>query len=312
MFNTNKNFTGKFNLLEKTELWVDGIALSNVDLKEIAAVAAEVLGLPCQEVLVVDVRERTITLDILSRTVRMEKLAGRENELLQKLARVPGVTLESEAKVHSDGILGMLALPEDEVLETLGRIKEVSGNVQNAIKRRVKVFPSGFEVIRGLIKDTNSPYISEKLSEAGYAVSLGSVLPDHAGEIASGLLQAVEAGYGLIITTGGVGAEDKDHTVEGVLKLDPSAATPWLVKYQKGTGRHHKEGVRIAVAEVGYSIIIALPGPNDEVTVGLDVIIQELPVYQNKSVLANKIAAALVAILQDKACIHKGNHFNHS
>jgi molybdenum cofactor synthesis domain-containing protein len=304
-------FHGELNLLEKTELWVDGITLQGVDLQEIATVAADVLGLHPHEVLVVDVRESTITLDILSRTVRMENITGRESEFLHKLANVRGVTLEPEAKVHSQGILGLLALSQEEVAETLERMTEVSRNVENAVRHRVMVFPSGFEVISGLIKDTNSPFICSRLMEAGYSAAIGNVLPDHAGEIAAGILKAVEAGYGLVITTGGVGAEDKDHTVEGILKLDPSAVTPWLVKYQQGTGRHVKEGVRIAVARVGSSTIIALPGPNDEVKIALDVILQEMPVCRDKEALANKIAAALIGVLQKKMGSHK-HHCKHS
>ena len=53
----------------------------------------------------------------------------------------------------------------------------------------------------------------------------------------------------MIITTGGVGAEAKDRTIEATERLDPKTAVQWIVKYQK-QGRHVKEGVRIGVQEM--------------------------------------------------------------
>ena len=44
---------------------------------------------------------------------------------------------------------------------------------------------------------------------------------------------AVEAGYGVVVTTGGVGAESKDHTIEALLKVDPQAATPYLTYFRR-------------------------------------------------------------------------------
>ena len=75
-------------------------------------------------------------------------------------------------------------------------------------------------------------------------------------------------GFGLIITTGGVGAESKDHSVEAVLKLDPHAITPWILKFTPDMKRHHKEAVRIAVGRVGICRIVSLPGPHAEVLLG--------------------------------------------
>lgn len=98
----------------------------------------------------------------------------------------------------------------------------------------------------------------------------------------------------------GVGAEDKDRTIEAVLRLDPEAATPYICKYQKGTGRHHKEGVKIAVGMVSGSLVIALPGPNDEVNASLEVLTEGLKVGSNKLVLAESIAEALRKRLRDK------------
>ncbi|MFO7559395.1 MAG: molybdopterin-binding protein, partial [Desulfobacterales bacterium] len=101
---------------------------------------------------------------------------------------------------------------------------------------------------------------------------------------------------GLIITTGGVGAEGKDHTVEAVIRLDPDAATPYICKFEKGTGRHVKDGVKIAVGWVAGARIVSLPGPNDEVSLSLDVLMKAL----NHNLPNNALAEELAKRLREK------------
>lgn len=286
-----KNY--ELNLLEKTELWINDVRLDHCDLNQIAQVAAGVLNLEREKVLVVDVRDDHITLDILKETVNSRDILGKEEQLLSELAEIPGVFLGEQAGIHSEGILGLIAMPKQVIEDSLQRSEEMVQQIQERIARRVKVFPTGFEVKQGLIKDTNSPMLLEAFRQRGYQASPGDVIEDDMDDVYFNLFNAVEQGYGLVITTGGVGAEDKDHTVEGILQLDPAAATPWLVKYQKGSGRHCKEGVRIAVGKVDQTLMIALPGPNDEVKIAMEVIFNELPQQTDKHILAEKIAEAL-------------------
>lgn len=306
-----KNTLLELNLLEKTELWVEDISLNGTNLTDIASVVAETLNLEREEVLVVDVRDHHITLDILRRTIQARDIAGKEEEILDRLARLPGVHLGEDARIHSEGILGLIALPPEEVEETFRRSERMVEEIRARVARRVKVFPSGFEVRGGMIRDTNSPMIAEEFKRRGYNVATGSTMDDDEDSIGMHLLRAVEEGYGLVITTGGVGAEDKDRTVEGLLRVDPTAATPWIVKYQKGSGRHQKAGVRIAVGVVGETTIIALPGPNDEVKVALEVLFRELPHQPGKTVLAERIAGALREVLKAKNQAHESCHFDH-
>lgn len=56
------------NLLEKTELWVNEITLEQANLSDMADVVAKQLGLEPGKVLVVDVRPRHITFDVLEKT----------------------------------------------------------------------------------------------------------------------------------------------------------------------------------------------------------------------------------------------------
>jgi molybdenum cofactor synthesis domain-containing protein len=155
------------------------------------------------------------------------------------------------------------------------------------------IFPTGEEVRRKLIKDTNSPYIRDRLASEGFKADVGPVLRDDTDSISAALSDAIDRGFGLIITTGGVGAESKDRTVEAMMKLDREAATPYVTKYHKGTGRHEKEGVRIAVGSVGPTLMIALPGPNDEVRMSMETIVVGLKNGYDKRRLADEIAKTL-------------------
>jgi molybdopterin biosynthesis enzyme MoaB len=133
---------------------------------------------------------------------------------------------------------------------------------------------------------------------------VGPTLKDDESLISGNLRQAIDNGYGLIITTGGVGAEDKDHTIEAVLALDPEAATPYVCKFRQGTGRHQKDGVKIAVGYASESLIVALTGPNDEVKSSLDILIHGLKSNLSKDVLAENLARNLSKMLQDKMGSH--------
>jgi molybdopterin biosynthesis enzyme len=118
-------------------------------------------------------------------------------------------------------------------------------------------------------------------------------LPDQEGAISYRLQKALDEGFGLILTTGGVGAEEKDRTVEALLRVDPQAATPYILKFDVGTGRHVKDGVRIAVGKVGVSRLIALPGPTREVEVGLNRLLEGLDRGWDDVKIAEHIASGL-------------------
>ncbi|KZL93621.1 molybdopterin-binding protein [Clostridium magnum] len=281
------------NLLEKTELWINNIKLDNVNLTQVSEVTAEVLNIPRDKVLVVDVRDTHITLDILQRELESKSVFGKKKELLCRLSHIEGFEIFEDTDIHSAGILGMIGLDEEDAKEVIEKTHKIAVKIEETIAKRVVVFPTGFEVKRGMIEDTNTPFIKNMLTEHGYNVSVGDILDDDLELIAGKLRQATNYGYGIIITTGGVGAEDKDKTVEAILKLDQDAITPYIVKFKKGTGRHEKEGVRIGVGQVGQTLIIALPGPNDEVKIGMGVIMESLKQGTSKEELAHKLVEAL-------------------
>jgi molybdenum cofactor synthesis domain-containing protein len=289
------------NLLEKTELWIRPISLENADLSEIARTVADTLGMEPGEVLVTDVQNGHVTLDILKQTVDPHLMVGRQDELLNRLARLPGVRLTERTSIHSNGMLGWIAFDREESQEALARSEKMVEEIRLNLSRRAVVFSTGQEVQTGQIRDTNTPCIAEILEAEGYLVKRGPTLKDDMLLIAGTLRQAVyDDANALIITTGGVGAEDKDHTVEAVLSLDPEAAAPYICRFEKGTGRHAKAGVRIAVGRVDDSLIVALPGPNDEVRLSMDVLVTELKSGPDKYALAEAIAARLRENLREK------------
>jgi molybdenum cofactor synthesis domain-containing protein len=290
-----------YDLMDKTELTVRRITLRNADLARVADAVAETLGLARSEVLVTDVVGDQLVLDILRRGVDPHALVGKKEELQRRLSEIPGVECSAGTEFFSKGMLSWIALGADEGEEILRRSEEMAGEIRRRLARTALVFSTGGEVAGGLVKDTNAPTLRGRLEAEGYAVKLGGALQDDEILIAARLRQAADDGYGLVLTTGGVGAEDKDRTIEAVLLADPGAETPHIVRYELGVGRHrHKDRVRIAVGSIGDSLVVSLPGPNDEVQVGVEALVRGLAAGASRPALAEAIAASLRARLREK------------
>lgn len=283
----------ELNMLQKTELWVTGIELHKANLNEIAAAVARVLELPEDAVLVVDVRDSVLVLDILRRKIQAGQIIGKEKELLSALGGLNGVRITSHSAVHAQGILGLIAADPEKRDELLENTRNLAEEVKARMSRRGIVFASGREVQEGLIEDTNSPYLISFFEKHGYKMKFGGVLPDDIEMITGRLRSVLSSGYGLLITTGGVGAEDKDFAVESICRLDPLAETPWILHFHAGEGRHVKSGVRIAVGSVGLTTLVALPGPNDEVRLSAPALLEGLEAGLDKKGIAEKLASVL-------------------
>ncbi len=291
-----------YHLLHKTELRIERIALRDANLGEVAAIVADTLALERDKVLVIDVRDDTVALDIIQERVDAGAIIGKQELLLRRLAALPGVGITAETRFSSDGMLGWIAWDEAEGRDALRHSEALAATSRQTLSRRAIIFSTGAEVISGQIQDTNAPTIVRRLEAEGYAVTRGATIGDDVDLIFGSLRTAVEDdGFGLIITTGGTGAEDKDCTVEAVQAIDPTAATPYICTYQKGVGRHAKDGVRIAVGQLADSLIVALPGPTDEVRASLDVLIAGLKSGFSKHALAEAIAETLRALMHRRA-----------
>jgi molybdenum cofactor synthesis domain-containing protein len=286
-------------LLDKTEVWVDGVTLDGADLPALGRAAAAVLSVPHDRLFVTDVRDARVVFDVLVPRVRLEDVAGKENELLGALDRVPGVDVAVGAAVHSWGVLGVIGAPPGQVPEILARADELEDGLRAYVAGRVAVVSTGGEVLDGRVRDTNLETATEALGAAGYDVSSGGVLPDDEQTIAGRVARLAGDGFGVVVTTGGVGAEDKDRTIEALQLLDPETATAAIAHYRVGEGRHVKDSVRIGVARVGWGLAVALPGPTHEVRLALPVLVDGLRAGSTPAALAEAIAAALRAPLRD-------------
>jgi len=301
----------ELNLLEKTTFWVDDIDLAEVDLGALAAAAARAIDLPADEVMVVDVRPGLVAFDVLRPKVLAEAVVGKERVLLDGLAGVPGVTLGPVAAVHSEGVLGFIALDPISGAKAVEAGAAMAVSVLERVARRAIIFASGSEVRDTKIRDTNSPYLVEVLEKIGLQVKFGGVLEDHLGSVVAALEDAIGRGHGLVVTTGGVGAEDKDFNVEAVLRVDPGAHTPWILRFEPDMRRHHKAGVRIAVGRIGPTLLVALPGPHDEVRVAGEVLAAGLSRGIADAELAEGLASAIRARWISKMADKGGNGDRH-
>lgn len=295
------------NLLEKTELRIERIGLQSADLTDIAATVADVLSLPHTEVLVIDARDDILALDILAPRVDPYAIAGQQSRLLAALAVLPGITIAADTALCAEGMLGWIADDRDAAVRALRAGEQMADDITRRIAGRAIVFSTGPEVSSGQIRDTNKPWISEHLRAAGFSVTAGEDLPDDADAISVAFGSAgFERGFGIVVTTGGVGAEGKDQTVEALLTLDNEAATPQLFSVSAGSGRHQKGQVRIGVGQIGTALVVCLPGPHVEATLGATVLVDTLSRTRDKSTVASAIAGALRERLRSRH--HQGGH----
>jgi nicotinamide-nucleotide amidase len=74
----------------------------------------------------------------------------------------------------------------------------------------------GNEILDGIILDTNTKWIIERLKPLGLMVEEVLVVRDDVPEIARAINRAIDDGCGLIITSGGLGPTHDDMTLKGV------------------------------------------------------------------------------------------------
>ena len=303
-----------YSLLDKSELKIEGIFLEHANLTEIAAVVAEEIGIRTEDVLVIDVRDATVALDILQKRLDPKAFIAKESVILERLRMLPDVTLLENAHISSHGMLGWIAGDAESRESRQNAIdvsRDLAKKIRENIAKRVIVFPTGIEVEREEIEDTNTPLIMQRFRDAGFTVDKGNVLKDDLMLFSGELWRAAEKGYSVVITTGGVGAENKDFSVEAIQYLDNSASTPYIAKFQSGHGRHSKDGIRIAVGQMGLTTYIALPGPNDEVALCIDTVVRGISEGWSREILADEIARLLRARLREKIGVNHGSQMHH-
>ena len=292
------------DLLSKTELWVEDIVLSDVDLTQLSVCAGGVLDLGVEDIFVTDVRDRRVVFDVVSPKVSLDAIAGKEDALLSALAAFPGVSLGQRASVHSHGVLGVIGAPAEQAADIIANAAKLEANLQAYVSRLVVVLSTGGEVARGEIEDTNYEAVKSVLGKQNYFVEHAGVVDDDEALIAARLGHLLGEGYGLIITTGGVGAEDKDKTIEAMQRVAPDLSTAVLAQYTVGHGRHVKPHVRVACGRAGETLLVALPGPTREVLAALPFLAQAMDRGLPPSLIAEEIAAPIRALWH----AHKQGH----
>lgn len=154
----------------------------------------------------------------------------------------------------------------------------------------MELISTGTELLLGDIVNTNAPYLSRMLNDAGFNVLYETTIGDNAGRLRAAVEQALTRAD-IVITTGGLGPTRGDITKEVVaealhLPLVPSAY--WLQKLQAHFAARHvvmtennkkqamiPEGAKVFDNEVGtapgvgiwtedHRLIILLPGPPAE------------------------------------------------
>jgi len=234
------------------------------------------LGIPRDKMAVVDVRETKVVLDILVPSVEISKIIGAERPLLESISMIEGVYVFPETCIAAEGVLGLISLPPSEKRPILKPAEKIASNIKERLAKRIIVFPTGSEVEKKFIQDKNSPYIKSILEKEGFDVKIGRVLSDDPVAIRGAWRKASEEGFGFILTTGGIGAEEKDKTIEALLGLNPGACTLDIIEFRGERGTHPSGKVRIGMGTYQWSRILALPGPNTEVKIAMKEVIRGL------------------------------------
>jgi molybdenum cofactor synthesis domain-containing protein len=127
----------------------------------------------------------------------------------------------------------------------------------------------------GVYADTSGPIIVEALRGAGFRVDEPTVVPD--GEpVAEALRHAVQAGFAVIITSGGTGLNPHDHTPEmtrQVLEREIPHLAAAIARYGVDHGVPSAVLSRGTAGTAGTSLIINLPGSRGGAKDGMAVLL---------------------------------------
>ncbi|NSC22220.1 MogA/MoaB family molybdenum cofactor biosynthesis protein [Streptomyces albus subsp. chlorinus] len=130
----------------------------------------------------------------------------------------------------------------------------------------------------GVYEDKGGPLLVEGLTAMGFAVDGPTVVPD--GEpVRAALQEAVEAGYAVVLTTGGTGISPTDRTPEVTRSL-LDHEIPGIAEAIRAEGRAKVPTAALSrgVAGVaGRTLIVNLPGSTGGVRDGLAVLAGLLP-----------------------------------
>jgi molybdenum cofactor synthesis domain-containing protein len=125
----------------------------------------------------------------------------------------------------------------------------------------------------GVYEDKGGPLITEGLAKFGFAVDGPRVVPD-GDPVEAALRAGVEAGYDVIVTTGGTGISPTDRTPEATLRV-LEREIPGIPEAIRAFGREKVPTAALSrglAGVAGRTLIVNLPGSTGGVKDGLAVL----------------------------------------
>ena len=130
----------------------------------------------------------------------------------------------------------------------------------------------------GQNRDESGPSVASMLTQAGYEVAPVAVVPDERDQISGALREAVQAGYGLVVTTGGTGLGPRDVTPEATADV-LDFQVPGLAEAMRHAGLQKTPLAALSRALAGVSsgtLILNLPGSVRGATESLEAVLPAL------------------------------------
>ncbi len=140
--------------------------------------------------------------------------------------------------------------------------------------RSARVITISTRAAAGVYADTSGPIVVEALAALGFEVSEPLVVAD-GDEVGNALRSAVEAGYAVVITSGGTGLNPRDHTPEqtrAIVEREIPQLAAAIARYGVDHGVPTAVLSRGVVGTAGQTLIINLPGSRGGVRDGMAVV----------------------------------------
>jgi molybdenum cofactor synthesis domain-containing protein len=131
-----------------------------------------------------------------------------------------------------------------------------------AVRFRCAVVTISDRCASGETKDSSGPEVERLLLSWGWIVDARALLPDEPDLVAAKLIELVDRGCDLIVTTGGTGFGPRDRTPEATSRIADRLAPglPELARARTGASFPRSYLSRGIAALRGKSLIVNLPG----------------------------------------------------
>ncbi|MGW0766587.1 MogA/MoaB family molybdenum cofactor biosynthesis protein [Streptomyces sp. NPDC002676] len=138
---------------------------------------------------------------------------------------------------------------------------------------RALVVTASNRAAAGVYEDRGGPMVADGLERFGFAVAGPEVVPD-GDPVEAALRAAVDAGYDVVVTTGGTGISPTDRTPEATRKVI-DYEVPGIAEAIRAFGREKVPSAALSrglAGVAGGTLIVNLPGSSGGVKDGLAVL----------------------------------------